>query len=53
MTVVNRLTVGLVVNPYAGIGGAIALKGSDGADIREKALKAGASEKQCSVQKPH
>ncbi|MCJ8315661.1 ATP-NAD kinase family protein [Idiomarina sp.] len=45
MTVVNRLTVGLVVNPYAGIGGAIALKGSDGADIREKALKAGAERK--------
>ena len=45
MTAVNRLTVGLVVNPYAGIGGAIALKGSDGADIREKALKAGAERK--------
>ncbi|MFD2632590.1 ATP-NAD kinase family protein [Idiomarina piscisalsi] len=45
MTVVNRLAVGLVVNPYAGIGGPIALKGSDGADIREKALKAGAERK--------
>lgn len=45
MTAVNRLTVGLVVNPYAGIGGAIALKGSDGADVREKALNAGAERK--------
>lgn len=45
MTAVNRLTVGLVVNPYAGIGGAIALKGSDGTEIREKALNAGAERK--------
>ena len=33
---------GLIVNPYAGIGGALALKGSDGAKIREEALNAGA-----------
>ena len=51
MTAVNRLTVGLVVNPYAGIGGAIALKGSDGADVREKALTREQSVKQCSVLK--
>lgn len=34
--------LGLVVNPYAGIGGAMALKGSDGQDIREQALGMGA-----------
>ncbi|MCF2948575.1 ATP-NAD kinase family protein [Paraglaciecola aquimarina] len=34
--------LGLVINPYAGIGGALALKGSDGQAIREKALLMGA-----------
>lgn len=34
--------LGLIVNPYAGIGGALALKGSDGAEIRQKALESGA-----------
>ncbi|MFT6780044.1 MAG: putative polyphosphate/ATP-dependent NAD kinase, partial [Paraglaciecola sp.] len=39
----NRLfKLGLLVNPYAGIGGALALKGSDGVEIREKALALGA-----------
>jgi len=37
--------LGLLVNPYAGIGGALALKGSDGAEIREKALAMGAQKK--------
>jgi len=37
--------LGLLVNPYAGIGGALALKGSDGAEIREKALSMGAQKK--------
>ncbi|TNF35293.1 MAG: ATP-NAD kinase, partial [Gammaproteobacteria bacterium] len=35
------LKVGLVINPYAGIGGPVALKGSDGAAVREQALALG------------
>lgn len=37
--------LGLVINPYAGIGGALALKGSDGVDIRAKAMAMGAERK--------
>ena len=37
--------LGILVNPFAGIGGALALKGSDGAEIREKALAMGAEKK--------
>lgn len=37
--------LGVLVNPFAGIGGALALKGSDGAEIREKALAMGAERK--------
>jgi predicted polyphosphate/ATP-dependent NAD kinase len=37
--------LGVVVNPFAGIGGALALKGSDGADVRVKALAMGAEKK--------
>lgn len=37
-------TVGLVVNPFAGIGGSVALKGSDGSAIRAEALKRGAEQ---------
>ena len=42
MPTTRKFKLGLVINPYAGIGGALALKGSDGAEIREKALAAGA-----------
>ena len=38
----RQFRLGVVVNPFAGIGGALALKGSDGRDIREQALAAGA-----------
>ena len=34
--------IGLIVNPYAGIGGSVALKGSDGEEIRATALSRGA-----------
>jgi predicted polyphosphate/ATP-dependent NAD kinase len=38
----DRMKLGFVINPYAGIGGAVALKGSDGLAIVEQALSRGA-----------
>jgi predicted polyphosphate/ATP-dependent NAD kinase len=37
--------LGVIVNPYAGLGGSVGLKGSDGAAIRSEALARGAEQR--------
>ena len=39
------LKIGLLINPWAGVGGSVALKGSDGEAVREKAMALGASQR--------
>ena len=42
MKVDESLCLGVLVNPYAGLGGSVALKGSDGEATRDEALRRGA-----------
>ena len=42
MKVDQGLCFAVLVNPYAGLGGSVALKGSDGEQTRDEALRRGA-----------
>ena len=41
----KKIKLALIVNPWSGVGGEIALKGSDGKSVRDKAISEGVKPK--------
>jgi predicted polyphosphate/ATP-dependent NAD kinase len=47
----HTLHIGLIINPLAGLGGALALKGSDGSELRERAASMPASQRRRAIER--